>query len=151
MRIMSSTTLDPSTKTLSAYFKVGPSWPSFERFRLSGPGALDSINSGTIGVLRIKESQYRLLAESDFQYLLGLAAEVDRLKNGLRVVLCAAKVVEMHNDEPSMETLRAALSMIVNVPELPVRRNFDGIEPEGLLEDADRDEVELDNIARPFG
>jgi hypothetical protein len=149
---MSSTTLYQPNKTLGTYFKPGPSWSSFERFRLSGPGALDSVNSGAIGILRVKESQYRILSESDFQYLLGLAAEVDRLKNGLKVVLCAAKVVQMHHDEPSMETLRAALAIIVNIPELPVRRDFDSIEPEGLFENTgqDEDEIEIDNIVRPF-
>lgn len=156
---MSATTLYQSANTQTNFsncLKPGPSWSSFEKFRLSGTEALKSINSGRVGILRVKGSQYRILEESDFQSLLGLATEVERLQKGLKVVLCAARVVEMmHKGEepsPDIETLKAAVSMIVTVPELPVRRGSDYIEPEGLFqsEDTDEDEVELDNITRPL-
>jgi hypothetical protein len=151
MYTMNATTLYQSAKAPDNYFKPGPSWPSFENFRVSGVGALGEIHSGRIGLLHVRGAQYRIISESDFQHLLGLATEVDRLREGLKVVICAARVVAMHKDELSIETLTAALSMIVKVPELPVRSDFGYIEPEGLPESVsiDDDEVELDNILRP--
>ena len=112
-------------------FEVGTTWSSFERFRQSGPSGLEQIRFGTMGVLQSKGAQYRILADADFQYLLGLATEVDRLKQGLHVVMCAARVVEKHTDKDSIDTLMAAISMI-KIPELPIRNEFSNIKPEGI-------------------
>lgn len=137
-----------SVKSLNS-FEIGSRWPSFERFRTNGASGLEPIKNGKIGVLHVKGSEYRILSGADFQYILGLATEVDRLKKGLKVVLCAAKSMERHGDEVSLETLKAAVSMIIEAPELPTRNEFDDVKPENFDLEPD-DEIELDNIERPL-
>jgi hypothetical protein len=61
-------------------------WNSFEQFRTSGANALTSIIPGTVGTLHTKTGQYRIVTEGDFQRLLGMARDVERLQQGLNVV-----------------------------------------------------------------
>lgn len=129
----------------------GPTWNSFDQFRKGGVQTLAPLSSGVVGTLRTGNAQYKILLDSDFQVLLGLATEVDRLKKGMRVVLSAAKVVERHHDDLSIESLMAAVSMIIDGPELPTRNGWDSSEladPE-IEMDSD-DEVELENLERPL-
>lgn len=57
----------------------GPSWSSFEQFRAQGGATLREIGPGVVGTLATKQGQFRILNESDFQRLYGLAHEIHRL------------------------------------------------------------------------
>jgi hypothetical protein len=100
---------------------AGPYWPSFEQFRKSGINTFEKLVPGTVGTLRCKESTFRIMLDSDFQKLLGLATEVHRLKQGVTIVVQAAKVVAKHNDEESIQLLLQTASMLNQSNLLPER------------------------------
>lgn len=132
-----------TTKTSrGAPFRQGPKWHSFEQFRTQGSGALQTIEPGEVGTLVTKSGQYRILTESDFQALYGLARDVERLRGGMRVVLATAKAAQLHPDEPTLLALSEAALLLGELPLLPVRDAFEPPAPEGFELDAD-DEVEL--------
>ena len=64
----------------------GPSWGSFEKFRVQGAGALSQIKPGAVGILTSQGRQFRVMHENDFQQIIGLARESDRARQGLRVI-----------------------------------------------------------------
>jgi hypothetical protein len=103
----------PNTLTAGSY------WPSFEQFRLSGSTGLEGITPGTVGTLRTKSATYRILGDQDFQKLLGLASEVHRLKNGLTVIIQAARVFARHKDRETEELLINSVSVLGGSPILP--------------------------------
>ncbi|MDZ4877705.1 MAG: hypothetical protein CLLPBCKN_007140 [Chroococcidiopsis cubana SAG 39.79] len=144
---MASMTPNPEALDL----KAGPSWSSFEQFRSQGAKALDSVRGGAIATLQTKTGQYRILAESDFQALLGLARDAERLRVGLRVVVKAVRVVQNHPDSDSLSLLSEAVAVLGELPELPARGNFTPLAPEGLEVEEDL-EVILDGaqISRPL-
>lgn len=132
--------------------KAGPSWSSFDKFRNEGANALESVKDGTVATLQTKTGQYRVLAEQDFQALLGLARDVDRLRGGLRVVVKAVRIVQKHpDDSDGLNLLAEAVTMLGGLPELPTRGSFDQMLPEDNDMDPD-DEVTLDpnQIERPL-
>lgn len=138
-------------KEKSFNLRVGPSWKSFEQFRLEGAAALASVRDRVIATLQTRTGQYRIIEEHDFQKLYGLARDVDRLRGGLRVVIFAARAVQKHPDEENLNVLAEAAVMLGNLPELPIRDEFDDLVPEGLEFEED-DEVTLDpsSVLRPF-
>lgn len=99
----------------------GPQWTSFEQFRKAGPTALEYMSTHSVGTLRCKSATFRILFDSDFQRLLGLATEVSRLKQGITIVMKAAKVVAKHNDAESIELLIQTASMLNQSNLLPER------------------------------
>jgi len=123
--------------------KPGPAWPSFEQFRLAGATALAPIGSGVIGTLATRSGRYRIVEEQDFQRLVGLAADVERLRGGLQLVASAVQAVQLHPDGPTIETLIRAVNVVGELPSLPTREQFSAIAPEGFDLDPD-DEVSLD-------
>jgi hypothetical protein len=125
-----------STRTLVH----GPAWESFEDFRTAGKAGLESIPNGGVATLNCKAGKFRILREEDFQYLVGLAAEVQRLAKGVKVVAQAAKVVIKHPDEEHVKLLLECASLIAESPELPQR---DGHTPFELSEE-DRKSAEED-------
>lgn len=130
----------------------GPSWSSFEKFRAEGAKALESIKDGTVATLHTKTGQYRILEEHDFQKLLGLARDMERLRGGLRVVVKAVRIVQKHPDDPdSLNLLAEAVAMLGGLPELSTHKGFEHLIPEGLDVEPD-DEVTLDpnQIERPI-
>ena len=135
----------------STNLQGGPSWPSFEKFRTEGAKALESLKDGKVATLHTKTGQYRILEEGDFQKLLGLARDVERLRGGLRVVAQAVRVVQKHRDEDTLKLLADAVTMMGSLPELPTRDGLDPLFPEGFNLEPD-DEVELDpnQIGRPL-
>lgn len=135
----------------STNLQSGPSWSSFEKFRTEGAKALESIKDGKVGTLHTKTGQHRILEERDFQKLLGLARDVERLRGGLRILMQTVRVVQKHPDAESLSLLAETVSMLGSLPELPTRESFDPLLPEGLEVDPD-DEVDLDpaQIERPF-
>lgn len=129
----------------------GPVWTSWEKFRVQGQDGLAQVGQGTVGTLMTRNGQYRILPEQDFQRLLGLARDVERIQSGLRVIVAAVRAVQRHRDETTVETLVEAVTLLGDTPLLPTRSRFEPLEPEGLEIDPN-DEVELDPTAvqRPY-
>ena len=131
--------------------RVGQSWKSFEQFRTGGAKALNSVKDRVIATLQTRTGQYRIVEERDFQELYGIARDVDRLRGGLRVVVLAVRAAQKHPDEETLNVVAEAVAMLGNLPELPVREEFDELIPEGTDWDED-DEVILDpnSVVRPL-
>ncbi len=114
-----------ATKDSTSFsLQSGPNWSSYEKFRTEGAKALESVKDGTVATLQTKTGQYRILEEHDFQNLLGLAREVERLRGGLRVVVHAVRVAQKHPDTDSLNLLAEAVTMLGNLPDLPTREGF---------------------------
>lgn len=141
------------TQTLSR-IKLTPTahWNSFEQFRTAGANALANITPGTVGTLHSKTGQYRILTEADFQHLLGVAADVERLQQGLNVVMRAVRVVQNHpQDSETLALLVETVAMLQMTTVLPTT-SFPPLAPEDISVDPE-DEVILspEQIERPFG
>ena len=134
--------------------KAGSSWHSFEKFRQEGAKALESIKNGLIGILHTKTGQYRILEESDFQKLYGLACDVHRLQGGLRIVISAAHAVKRHPED--LENINLLLETVTllggSSPALPTREKFEPIvvETTGIDEEDEvvTDPEELESLIR---
>jgi hypothetical protein len=117
--------LDPVSSTVSATIwrplVQGPYWASFEQFRTAGTTALEGIRPGMVAMLNSRSAPFRILRDEDFQRLLGLAAEVHRIKTGVRIVMMAAEVYAKHKDEESIQLLMTSLSMLSESRVLPER------------------------------
>ena len=100
---------------------TGPSWTSFEQFRIAGSQALETIKANTTGSLVTKTGRYRILHEQDFQRLIGLASEVERIRSGFRLVALAVDNVQQHQDGASLELLSTALAFLAESAVLPTR------------------------------
>jgi hypothetical protein len=120
------------------------SWNSFEQFRTSGATALATISAGTVGTLQTKTGQYRILNEADFQRLVGMATDVERLQQGLGVVMRAVRVVENHPDDTdTLALLVETVSMLGNISTaLPTRSSFPPLALEDISAESE-DEVIL--------
>lgn len=140
-----------NTDINSPNLEQGPNWQSFEQFRTAGATVLEPVKSGMVATLQTKTGQYRILEESDFQKLYGLARDVDRLRGGLKLVLSAVRVVKKHPDAESIDTLLKSVQLLGSLPELPVQDDFETLTPEGFEVDED-DEVILDpsQVPSPF-
>jgi hypothetical protein len=123
---------------------VVASWASWDKLKVGGHTALEAIKDGGVGKLRTKTGQYVILEERDFQKLYGLAQEIHRLRNGLRVVTTAVRAVQRHGDKETIETLIEAVGMLGTMPTLPSRDGHLPIKPEGLELDPEEGEYELD-------
>jgi hypothetical protein len=130
---------------------LGPYWPSFEQLRVGGSTAIEGIKPGTVGTLSGKSGTFRILHDEDFQRLVGLAAEVHRIKNGVTFVIQAAKVVAKHKDEESIELLISSVRMLNESRVLPEREGHDSfvISREEAAENAEDDIISASDIPRP--
>jgi hypothetical protein len=136
----------------------GPHWTSFEKFRVQGSSALTQIEPGAVGILTSQGRQFRILCEGDFQHLLGLAREVDRVRQGLHVVHAAVQTVQEHPGQSSVNTLVEAALLLGDSPVLPVRHRFAALQPERQAvddqndadEEADEVEINPKAVRRPF-
>ena len=147
---------ESSTAALSNWSPVlapGPYWGSFEQLRVSGGSALDSVVPGVVATLNCKSGTFRILQDSDFQKLVGLASEVHRLKSGLTFVVKAAKVVAKHpGDRESMELFFQSVSMLTESSLLPERNGHDRFElsaHEKAEHDAEEINLKPSDIPRP--
>ncbi len=145
---MLARTLPPIKLTPTAH------WNSFEQFRTAGANALTSIIPGTVGTLHSKTGQYRILTEADFQHLLGIATDVERLHAGLNVVMRAVRVVQNHpHDSDALALLAETVAMLGTMTTvLPTISSFPPLTPEDITVDSE-DEVILspEQIQRPLG
>ena len=90
------------------------------------------------------------MRDDDFQKLLGLASEVHRLKDGITIVLQAAKVVAKHKDQESISLLITSASMLSESNVLPERVGHDLFEvAKGDMTENDGDDIDLESIPRP--
>ena len=128
----------------------GPTWRSFEQFRTAGTSVGDAIKVGHVATLHTKGVTLRIIRDEDFQSLVGLASEVNRLKRGFRIVLQAAKIVHRYrNDAEAIEMLLQSASMLDESCALPERIGHQQFEiGDGTIEDVEED-VDLSNIPRP--
>jgi hypothetical protein len=106
----------------------GPTWPSYESFRKTGSTALQAIPVNGVGTLRTKHGVYRILNDSDFQRIIGVASEVNRVQKGLRIILQAARVVAKHPDNETVALLVSSAKLIAESPELPVCNRHDALQ-----------------------
>ncbi len=158
--MVSASTLSPnngpvyhaSSNVSPGWFPVltpGPFWGSFENFRTSGSTALGSIEPGCVGTLSSKSGVFRILRDDDFQRLIGLAAEVHRIKVGVTFIVNAAKIVQMHRDEESIRLLVQSVSLLGESPVLPEHDGHERFEitPEEAAENSE--DLDLTAIPRP--
>ena len=121
-----------NTTTLSNWSPAlvpGLEWRSFEQLRLAGSTALESIAAGQVATLQVRSKTLRILRDDDFQELIGLASEVHRLRQGITIVVTAAKIVAKHpNDRDSIELLCRSASLLSESNLLPVRPEHDKFE-----------------------
>ena len=126
--------------------RPGPTWTSFEKLRTAGSDAIDAIDGGSIGTLNTKRGQYRILTENDFQRLLGLARDVERLSGGLQLVVQAVRIVRKNpTDQDNLDLLASAVALIGNTPVLPTQKGHDALHLEADLEADPDDDVILES------
>jgi hypothetical protein len=121
---MSVTLTRPSTLSLVP----GPTWRSFEQFRKRGSDSLEDIPEHGVGTLVGRGMTYRILREADFQNLIGLAADIHRLQQGLNIVIQAAKVVAKNPDQEHVQLLLHSATLFAGSPVLPTRDGHDSFE-----------------------
>jgi hypothetical protein len=145
-----------SSRTVSGWTPIltqGPYWASFEQFRTAGSTSLESIRPGMVATLNSKSATFRILRDDDFQKLLGLAAEVHRIRNGITFVAKAAKIVAKHKDRESIELLIQSVAMLGESRVLPEREGHDRFEmtAEEIAENAEDDfDASVADIPRPL-
>ena len=140
-----------SVSTWSSNLAPGPEWRSFEQFRREGCTAIEGIAAGSVGTLRVKSSTFRILRDQDFQKLVGLATEINRLKSGLTIVMSVAKIVAKYpNDPDSVQALCHSVSLLNESSLLPQRDGHDSfrITPEEAKEFGSED-LDLSTLEIP--
>jgi hypothetical protein len=129
---------------------TGPTWSSFEQFRKGGSASLEEIPEHCVATLVGRGVTYRILREADFQNLIGLAADVHRLQQGLNVIIQAAKVVAKHPDQEHVQLLIYSAALFAGSPVLPTRDGQDAFQLTQEEVDAQAsDEFNLENAAIP--
>jgi hypothetical protein len=128
----------------------GPVWRSFEQFRKGGSTALEEIPEHGVATLVGRGTTYRILHETDFQHLVGLAADIHRLQQGLNVVIRAAQIVAKHPDQEHVQLLLHSAALFAGSPVLPTREGHDTFQltPEEV-EAQTLDDFDLDTAAIP--
>jgi hypothetical protein len=92
------------------------------------------------------------MRDVDFQRLVGLAAEVHRMKQGVTFVVQAAKVVSKHRDDDSIELLISSAKMLAESGPLPERDGHGELKlsAEEIVDAAsDSFNIDTDDIPRP--
>jgi hypothetical protein len=142
-----STTL---TRQFALSLVPGPVWVSFEQFRKGGSTSLEEIPEHGVGTLVGKGVTYRILREADFQNLLGVAADVHRLQQGLKIIIQAAKVVAKHPDDEHVQLLLHSAALFAGFPILPTREGHDAFElTQEEVEAQASDDFNLENAKIP--
>ena len=116
-------------------------WSSFDKFKLDGATALERVQNGGVGSLTTKTGQYRILTESDYQSLLGLASEVRRIKGGLNAIIATATVAHRHRDAETLEALMQVVIAVGGLPRLPTNDHSDRLDLEITALDTDDDAI----------
>ncbi|WP_161883386.1 hypothetical protein [Deinococcus alpinitundrae] len=130
-----------------------PAWHSPEQFRKNLGDNVRKIERGVVGTLHTKDETIRMLTDDDFQELYGLAREVDRLRDGIEVIIAAAFCVKQNRDDASITVLAKAAIALGRSPVLPTRLaskefNIRDI-PADEVTEAD-DAFDFENVKRPL-
>jgi hypothetical protein len=151
LQIANNTNTTSISQWAPASLTPGPYFASFEQFRTTGISALESINPTQVATLAGRSAVYRILRDTDFQRLLGLATDVHRIKGGMTVVIQAARVAAKHKDEESLELLVRSVSMLTGSSILPEKQGHDAFEitPEEAAENSDDLAMTELDIPRP--
>jgi hypothetical protein len=137
--------------TPSGRLTPGVEWPSFEQFRSGGASGLDAVGDGRVGTLRTKNGLFRILDERDFQTLLGLASEVDRLRDSLATIVRAARVVrENPSSASALDLLMHVASQHAAERIVLEREDWQSADASEEIQEPEEDEVILDpaNLVR---
>jgi hypothetical protein len=128
----------------------GPVWSSFEQFRKGGKAALEEIPEHGVATLVGKGTAYRILRDTDFQHLIGLAADIHRLQQGLNLVTRFAQVVAKHPDQEHVQLFLHSAELFAGSPVLPTREGHDAFQltPEEV-EAQDLEDFDLGNASIP--
>jgi hypothetical protein len=138
------------TRSSTLALVPGPTWSSFEQFRKGGSASLEEVPEHGVATLVGRGVTYRILREGDFQNLIGLAADVHRLQQGLNVIIQAAKVVAKHPDQEHVQLLIHSAALFAGSPVLPTRDGHDAFQLTREEVDAQAsDEFNLENAAIP--
>jgi hypothetical protein len=96
---------------------LGKTWNSFEQFRTDGVvGIRSAIKEGTIGTVRVGDTEFVLLRRVDFNRLYGFAVEVKRLTRGVLLLRRAAELVMKSPEKDQSLKLLHELTMEFTVP-----------------------------------
>jgi hypothetical protein len=138
------------TRSIALALVPGPVWSSFEQFRKGGNTALEEIPEHGVATLVGRGTAYRILRDADFQQLVGLAADVHRLQQGLNLVIRAAQIVAKHPDQEHVQLLLHSAALFTGSPVLPTREGHEAFQltPEEV-EAQTLDDFDLDNAAIP--
>lgn len=128
----------------------GPVWSSFEQFRKGGSAALEEIPEHGVATLVGRGATYRVVRDADFQYLVGLAADIHRLQQGLNVVIQAAQIVAKHPDQEHVQLLLHSAALFAGSPVLPTRDGHDAFNlTSEEVEAQASDDFDLNSVSIP--
>lgn len=132
-----------SPSSWSLELQPGPFWSSYDQLKQAGSTALDRIQPHSVGTVVTKSGLYRILRDMDYQKLVGLAADVHRIKTGVRFVVNVARVVQKHRDQESIDLLIESVAMLGESKVLPEREGHGQFEisAEEAAENAEEDDL----------
>src|SRR5436190_1567285 len=108
---------DVDNRTGGVRLQIGQQWKSFEQFRKDGQFKIRQvITEGTIGSVRIGDTEFILLRRVDFNRLHGMATEVRRLSRGVVLLRQAVEMVLRNRDEEMAFTHLKDLTMEFTLP-----------------------------------
>jgi len=136
----------------SSDLRLGPTWASFEKLRAEGSRALECIKPGSVGRLTTKQGSFAILRDEDFQTLLGLARDVERLQGGLNLIVSAARAMQKYPTDPDLTEVLIQAVVMMNIPAFSFRDHYAEIQPEGLeVEEEDGDYIlDPSELIKPF-
>ena len=143
---MSKTTTRPTSSSLIE----GPVWKSLEQFCRGDEAALNNIPDHGVGVIVHEITHFRIMREDDFQRLIGLATEVQRIQQAFNIALQNAKAAAQHPDNDHMERfIKSATSLGDNL----VFSTRDGLGQFQLTQDEisaqDVEDLDFEEISQP--
>jgi hypothetical protein len=127
--VIFSTSQTAGTAWTTRTLVPGPVWSNFEDFRRNGTASLETMPINSVGTLRTRSGNFRVVHDGDFQWLVGLASEICRLERGMKLVLQAARVALNHPDREHVKLVVESVSMLAGSPELPVRNGHGPLHP----------------------
>jgi len=125
--------------------RVGPQWDSFDKMRLDDGRneKLASLGHGVMGELGLKGGRsVMLIDKGDFQTLLASNREIERLRNGMRVVVSAVKLVKNHpDDQDTVNHLIEVVMALGITPTLAISQGHTPVDFQDVPDLDDDDEV----------
>lgn len=127
----------------------GPFWNSYDQLKNSGSTALEKIKPNHVGTVATKNGIFRILRDADYHKLLGLAAEVHRIKTGVSFIVNVARVVQKHKDQDSINLLVQSVAMLGESRVLPEREGHDEFEISADEAAENSEQIDAAEIPRP--